>query len=84
MKPEINPVATILEYREVYDRPANLEELVSVLRDLDKTETVSLLCQMNADFRLTKREDAATARTQSAYGVPFGCFHRAAWRVRNA
>jgi hypothetical protein len=64
MKPEINPVATILEYREVYDRPASLEELVSLLRSLDMTETVSLLCQINADFRLTKREDASTARTQ--------------------
>jgi len=64
MKPEINPVATILEYREVYDRPARLEELVPLLRDLDLVASASLLCQMNADFRLTKRQKEATAKTQ--------------------
>jgi hypothetical protein len=64
MKPKTNIVATILEYREVYDRPARLEELVPLLRDLDLVTSASLLCQMNADFRLTKREREATAKTQ--------------------
>src|SRR5580704_7154206 len=64
MKGKVNPVATILEYREVYDRPARLEELIFLISDLDVTATASVLCQMNADLRLTKREREATAKTQ--------------------
>jgi len=64
MKPKTNPIATILEFREVFDRPARLEELISLLKDLDLVTSASLLCQMNADVRLTKREKEATAKTQ--------------------
>ena len=64
MKAKTNLIATILEYREVYDRPANLDELVALLQDLDLVTSASLLCQMNADFRLTKREREAMAKMQ--------------------
>jgi hypothetical protein len=64
MKPAINRIATILEYREVYDRPARLEELTALLKDLDMVSSAVLLCQMNADFRLTKRNRDATAKMQ--------------------
>jgi hypothetical protein len=64
MKAKTNLVATILEYREIYDRPARLEELVALLQHLDLVTSASLLCQMNADFRLTKREREATAKMQ--------------------
>jgi hypothetical protein len=64
MSPQINPIAVVLEYREVYDRPADLEGLISLVRDLQPEDSVRLLCQMNADFRLTKREKEAIAKTQ--------------------
>jgi hypothetical protein len=64
MPQQINPIATILEYREVYDRPADLQELISLIRELHPEDSVRLLCQMNADFRLTKRNKEAIAKTQ--------------------
>jgi hypothetical protein len=64
MKPAINRIATILEYREVFDRPARLEDLTALLKDLNVIGSAILLCQMNADFRLTKRNRDATAKMQ--------------------
>src|ERR1700688_2365442 len=57
-------VVTFLEHREVYDHPASLDELIALIRDLDATESAILLCQMNADFRLTKRDKDAVAKVQ--------------------
>jgi hypothetical protein len=57
-------VATILEHRDVYDRAARLDELVSLIRDLDATESAILLCQLNADLRLVKRDRDAVAKIQ--------------------
>ncbi len=37
--------ATIIEYREVYDRPATLAELVALIRELDIIDTTRLLPQ---------------------------------------
>lgn len=58
------PHATIVEHREVHDQPANFTDLVSFMADLRAGESAGLLCQMNADFRLAKREPKAVANVQ--------------------
>lgn len=57
-------IATVVEHRQIYDRPASLDEIVSLIRELDPVESAILLCQMNADFRLTKPDRGAVARVQ--------------------
>lgn len=57
-------VATYFEFRELFDRIPDLAELVSVIQPLEQRETIELLCQMNADFRLRRGRDAV-ARFQS-------------------
>jgi len=64
MKPRMNQFATVLEYREVHDRAADIEELISLIRDLDPVDSAILLCQISADLRLTKRDREAVAKTQ--------------------
>jgi hypothetical protein len=58
------PASTLIEYREVYDRAANLPEMISLIRDLDAANSITLLCQMSADFRLAKRDRESIARIQ--------------------
>jgi hypothetical protein len=64
MKPQIETIATILEHREIYDHPATLQDLVSLILELNLVDSARLFCQMNADFRLTKREREAVGKTQ--------------------
>jgi hypothetical protein len=58
-------IAVYFEFREIFDRIPSLSELVSVIQPLDMRETVGLLCQMNADFRMTKRGRDAKGKLQS-------------------
>jgi hypothetical protein len=71
LKPPLQQVGTIIEYREVYDRPASLPELISLIRDLDAVDSLTLLCQMSADFRLVRRDRDSIARIQQ--DVAGGC-----------
>jgi hypothetical protein len=64
MRSQLQPVATFIEYREICDRPANIQELISLISDLDAADSAKLLCQMNADFRLTKRDKEAMGKMQ--------------------
>jgi hypothetical protein len=57
-------VGSYFMFKEVFDRPPALSELVFLLRDLDPVETSILLSQINAEFRLTEREREAVAKTQ--------------------
>lgn len=57
-------VAVYFRYRELFDRIPDLSELVSIIEKLDRVGTVRLLCQMNADFRLTRRNREATSGLQ--------------------
>jgi hypothetical protein len=57
-------IAIYFEFRELFDRAPDLAELVAAIQPLDFRETVGLLCQMNADFRLRRGRDAR-ARLQN-------------------
>ena len=51
-------------YKDVFDcRPA-LSELLHSLRNLDRVEALALLCQINADLRLSKREKESAGKLQ--------------------
>lgn len=56
-------------YKEVFDTPPALPEVLSLLRDLDAVEASILLCQINAEFRLTEREREAMAKTQQMLAI---------------
>jgi hypothetical protein len=58
-------VAVYFEFREILDRIPTLSELVSLIDSLDMAETAGLLCQMNADFRMTRRDREVVGRLQS-------------------
>ena len=64
-------VAIYLEFRELFDRVPDLAELVSVLQPLELKETLTLLCQMNADFRLRRGQDAAASLQNELAGSLF-------------
>src|SRR5712691_3627043 len=51
-------------YKDVFDRRPALSELRSSLRDLDRAEALALLCQINADLRLSKREKERAGKLQ--------------------
>jgi hypothetical protein len=58
-------------YREVFDRTPELSELVSLVRDLDPPEAAVLLCQLNADLRLPRRDKQAVAKVQQELAAYF-------------
>jgi hypothetical protein len=51
-------------YKDVFDRTPTVPELLELLKDLDPVETLFLLCKINADLRLCKREKQAAAKLQ--------------------
>ena len=51
-------------YKDVFDRTPTVSELLELLKDLDPVETLFLLCKINADLRLCKREKQAAAKLQ--------------------
>lgn len=53
-----------LLYRDAFDRAPDLTEIRSLLAGLDCAETITLLCQISADLRLTERERLSFAKTQ--------------------
>lgn len=61
---KVYTTAIYFEYREIFDRCSRLDELLPLIGDLDAVEAAILLCQMNADLRLTKRNRDATAKMQ--------------------
>ena len=58
------PFAVYFQYREIFDRLPSLEEMVSLIRELDLRDTAGLLCQISADFRLSKRDKEAVGKVQ--------------------
>jgi hypothetical protein len=64
-------VAIYFEFRELFDRVPDLAELVSVIQPLELKETVELLCQMNADFRLKRGRDAIAQLQRELAGSLF-------------
>jgi hypothetical protein len=64
-------VATYFEFREVFGRAPTSDELASLLEPLGMVESVALLCQMNADFRLAKpgRDSMAKLQREMAGGL---------------
>jgi hypothetical protein len=51
-------------HKDVFDRRPTLSELQSSLRDLDRVDALTLLCQINADLRLSKREKEPAGKLQ--------------------
>ena len=51
-------------YKELFDRVPTYSEVEELLRDLDREQTVRLLCQINADLRLSKRDREPAAKLQ--------------------
>ncbi len=58
-------------YREVFDRTPELSELVSLVRDVDPPEAAVLLCQLNADLRLPRRDKQTVAKVQQELAAYF-------------
>jgi len=58
------PLAGYYLYREVFDRSPEKSELLSLIRDLDSSRTSVLLCQINADLRLAKRDREAVGKLE--------------------
>lgn len=58
------PAAVYVEFREIFDRIPELAELISIIEPLRAAETVALLCQVNADLRLTRRDREALGKLQ--------------------
>src|SRR5713226_6975586 len=58
-------------YKDVFDRTPVLEEIYSLLRDLDSVETVATLCRINTELRLAKRERTAIGKLQQTLGGAF-------------
>jgi hypothetical protein len=58
-------------YKDVFDRTPTLSQLQSLLCDLDCAEALALLCQVNADLRLCKREKEPAAKLQQELAGTF-------------
>jgi len=54
-----------ISHEEVFSRRSTLEEIKEILFALDPVESLALLCQMNADLRLVKREKGEYGNLQS-------------------
>jgi hypothetical protein len=54
-----------ISHKEVFSRRSTLEEITEILSGLDPIESLALLCQINADLRLVKREKGAYGSLQS-------------------
>src|SRR5216683_1516063 len=67
----MNRTAVYFLYREVFDRTPELSELVSLIRDVDAPEAAVLLCQLNADLRLPRRDNQAVAKVQQELAAYF-------------
>ena len=64
-------MAVYFLYREVFDRTPELSELVFLVRDLDPPEASVVLCQLNADLRLPRRDKQAVAKVQQELAAHF-------------
>src|SRR5438270_10374531 len=52
------------EYKEVFDRTSTVQEVCSLLETLDSADAIKLLCQINLDLRLVKRDREAAGKLQ--------------------
>jgi hypothetical protein len=65
----MSEIAVYLTYSEVFDRNPELSEIHSLVSGLEVTESIAVICQLNAELRLAKRERESLAKVQNEWAA---------------